>query len=184
MSGKSGANQGNVLVVYYTVSGNTARVAQDIAKRMHADVERLRDARHGTGCMGYLAAVIDAVRQKPVDLGPLSKNPRDYALTVIGTPVWAWKMTPAVRAYLQRVRPNLRRVAFFVTSGDTDVSKIAPSMEEVAGSKAVASAGFNAKELAAWEVYDAKLTAFVEAMANSPEVGMERDSPDTAVPAR
>jgi flavodoxin len=169
MFGTSTRLQGKVLVVYYSVSGNTARVARDIAMLMRADLEALRDERQGSGCMAYIKAVVDAIRQTPIELGPLSKHPREYALIVVGTPVWAWKMTPAVRAYLQRVRPDLGKVAFFVTSGDTDVSKIAPAMEEVSGCHPIACAGFNAEELANTELYREKLDTFVRAMKDAPD---------------
>lgn len=47
----------------------------------------------------------------PAHIGPLSKNPADYALTIIGTPVWVGTMTPAVRAYLQNNQERLHNVA-------------------------------------------------------------------------
>jgi hypothetical protein len=120
------------------------------------------------GFLGYVKAAIDALREKPADIGSLSRNPRDYALTVIGTPVWVGNMTPAARAYLQRVKTDLGKVAFFVTSGDTDVGKVAPRMAKLAGRDPVACAGFSAKELANQAVYDVKLDAFVSAMTKEP----------------
>jgi flavodoxin len=153
-----------VLVVYYSMSGNTARVARDLAKRMHADLESLRDTTHGLGAFGYLKAGWNAMRGRPAKLGPVSHSPTSYDLTIIGTPVWAWQMTPAIRAYLQRFGKQLGHVAFFVTSGDTDVARILPAMEALAGRKAVAAAGFNAAELADAGMYEKKLVGFVEAL--------------------
>src|SRR5688572_15200823 len=129
MFGNPAGTSGKALVAYYSMSGNTARVARDIAKLTGADVESLRDPAHGVGFSGYLKAVVDAVWERPAQIGPLSRNPRDYGLTIIGTPVWARHMTPAVRSYLQRCKADIRKVAFFVTSGDTDVISVVPSME-------------------------------------------------------
>jgi menaquinone-dependent protoporphyrinogen IX oxidase len=149
-----------VLVTYYSVTGNTARVARDVAKVLGADVESIQDKSHGVGFVGYLKAVIDAVRGVTPVIGMPTHSPRNYALTVIGTPVWAWHMTPAVRAYLRTCREQFGDVAFFVTSGDTDASKVVPEMESVGGHKALAYAGFNARELANRDVYDRKIQEF------------------------
>jgi menaquinone-dependent protoporphyrinogen IX oxidase len=164
METSSAGSAGKVLVVYYSLTGNTARVARDIARRTGGDIESLRDSSYGVGFTGYIKAAVDAVRGASVQLGPLARNPRDYALTIIGTPVWVGHMTPSVRGWLQRCRADLGPVAFFVTSGDTDVSKIAPALESLAGRKAVALAGFNAKVLGNREFYDAEISGFLNAI--------------------
>jgi flavodoxin len=153
-----------VLVVYYSLTGNTARVARDIAARTGADLESLRDPSHGTGFFGFMKASLDALRGHVPKVGPLTRDIAGYDLTIIGTPVWARRMTPAIRAYLQIVRGKLRRVAFFVTSGDTDVVFLLPALEKAAGTRAVATAGFNQRELKDPDVYGAKLTAFQTAL--------------------
>ena len=168
MAVESTAGTRGTLVVYYSLSGNTARVAKDLATRTHADIESLRDRDHGTGALGYLKAVVDAVRGKPAKLGPLAFSPRSYTLILIGTPVWAGRMTPAIRAYLKNFAADLKNVAFFVTSGGTDVGSIAPAMETVLGHSAVASAGFNATELADPKAYEAKLSAFAQKLNSAP----------------
>jgi flavodoxin len=164
METSSAGSAGKVLVVYYSLTGNTARVARDLAKFTGGDIESIRDSGHGVGLAGYLKATIDAVRGASAQIGPLSRNPRDYALTIVGTPVWARQMTPAIRGWLQRCRENLGPVAFFVTSGDTDVSRIAPALEFLAGRRAVALAGFDARELGNRQSYDAKMSGFLKEM--------------------
>ena len=78
-------------------------------------------------------------------------------------------MTPAARAYIEKTKGNAPKMAFFVTSGGTDAGKIVPSMEEAAGRKAIAFAGFNAKELKDSAVYEKKLAAFVATLRHRPE---------------
>ena len=149
-----------VLVAYYSLSGNTARVARDLAARLNADIESIQDLEHGTGLLGRLAAVFDALRKAPASIGTIQHDPTAYELIVVGTPVWVGQMTPAVRAYLQAIRGRTRNVALFVTSGNTGIEKIAPSMETLAERQAAASIGFNAKELAAAATYKERLDTF------------------------
>jgi hypothetical protein len=156
-----------VLVAYYSMTGNTARVARDLGARLGADIESIQDSEHGIGRLGQLAAAFDAWRKAPAKIGKLLHDPADYAMTVIGTPVWTWRMTPAVRAYLEQTRGRVRNVAFFVTSGDTEIGKLLPSLEAVSGQRAVASAGFNAGELADAVGYERQLAAFIEQVASA-----------------
>jgi hypothetical protein len=135
-------------------------VARDLAKLVGADIESIRDRGHGVGFFGYAKAAWDAMRRVPANIGPQSKNPADYALTVIGTPVWVGNMTPAVRAYLQNNKGRLRNVAFFITSGSTEAAKVVSTMEALAGSTAVALQGFDARELQDSNVYDRKVAEF------------------------
>jgi flavodoxin len=149
------------LVVYYSMTGNTARVARDIAKRTGADLESIRDRQHGTGFFGFIKASFDALRGATVDVSPILRDPAEYALTIIGTPVWVGSLTPAVRSYLQKTRGKNARVAFFVTSGNTDVARVLPKLEAAADAHAVGAVGFNAQELQVQNLYEAKLTGFL-----------------------
>jgi menaquinone-dependent protoporphyrinogen IX oxidase len=157
----------HVLVVYYSMTGNTARVARDLASRIDADIESIQDHSHGGGALGQFTGAFDAWRKAPAKIGALLRDPAEYAITVVGTPVWVGQMTPAVRAYLKQTSGRLHNVAFFVTSGDTDVGKIQPSLELAAGRKAVASAGFNATELGDAATYETKLAVFAEEIARA-----------------
>ena len=157
-----------ILVVYYSHTGNTERVAKDLAARLRADVERIEDKADRSGFTGYLGAIYDSVRKVAADIGKPQKDPADYALAVVGTPVWAWNITPAARAYLQATKGRPRAVAFFVTSGNTDAAKIVPEMEAVSGQKAIASTGFTANELKDPAAYESKLGAFVKALEARP----------------
>lgn len=157
----------SVLVVYYSLTGNTARVAKDLADRLGADLESIQDKSHGTGAWGQFSAAFDAWRKAPARIGALQQDPAQYAVTVIGTPVWTWQMTPAVRAYLKQARGRVQNVSFFVTSGDTEVHKVLPSLEAEAGMKSVAAAGFSARELSEPATYETKLAALVQEISSA-----------------
>lgn len=155
------------LVVYYSRTGNTARVAQEIARRVDADLEEIREATDRRGFLGYLRAGYDSMREVASDIAEPRRDPGIYALLIVGSPVWGWRMTPAVRSYLRKTRGRGGAVAFFVTSGDTDVARIAPPMEDAAGQKAIATAGFNAKELADAARFESKIGQFVSALRSA-----------------
>lgn len=148
------------LVSYYSLTGNTARVARDLAARLGADLESIQDRGHGSGFIGSIQAAYHAWRGRPATIGAARHDPANYDLIIVGTPVWVGRMTPAVRAYLQANREKFHDVAFFVTSGGTDVAKLAPAMQAVAGRAAIAVAGFDKGELADAKAYRQKLVHF------------------------
>lgn len=153
-----------ILVVYYSLSGNTERVAEDLAARLGAEREKIGDTRNRRGLLGYLRAAFDSIREHPADLTGVDADPSDFALTIIGTPIWAGKITPAMRTYLRLHRDKFNEVAFFTTSGSTSADKVVPAMERLVRRRAVASVGFNYVELKTPDLYENKIGAFLEGL--------------------
>ncbi len=90
-----------ILVTYYSLEGNTQYLAEGIAECLEADIVRLmpvKDIKNNK--TKYLFGGRQAVMKKKPKLLPFDKNPEEYDLIIIGTPVWASTMTPAVRSFL------------------------------------------------------------------------------------
>jgi flavodoxin len=156
-----------ILVVYYSLSGNTERVARDVAAKLNADLEKLTDKKDRSGFLGYFGAGKDATLRTPAELGEVQKDPAAYDLVVMGTPVWAWTMAPALRAYIMKYRDKCAAVAFFTTAGGTEPARIVAAMETLAGKKALASAGFTQKkELRDAAAYTARMNDFIAALTS------------------
>ncbi|MFA5161913.1 MAG: flavodoxin [Elusimicrobiales bacterium] len=153
-----------ILVVYYSRTGYTKKVAQDLSQRLGADTEEIRDLSDRSGFIGYLKAVRAAMKEIPAENAPASAKPGNYKLLVIGTPVWAWNMTPAVRAYLEMNTGKLPKVAFFTTFGGSGHEKTVRLMEGLSGKKAEASAGFRQRQIGKSPAYEAQLDTFVKTL--------------------
>jgi multimeric flavodoxin WrbA len=156
-----------VLVVYYSLTGNTERVAKDLARRLDADVENIHDKRHRRGMLGGFFAALDAWRQVPAAIDTPRYDPSQYRIVLIGTPVWLGQMTPAVRAYLQRESSGFKAVGFFMTSGNTEIASVAPSMQRLTQRAAVAAMGLRILELEDSSTYERKIDAFVRQVRDS-----------------
>jgi flavodoxin len=116
------------LVVYYSRTGNTRGLAEKIAGILHADFDEIIDKKDRTGITGYLKAGKDAMTKASTDIG-YKLNPVDYDMVVIGSPIWGFTMTPALRTYLTAHSGSFKDVAFFATSGGSEIDKIAGEME-------------------------------------------------------
>ena len=158
------AMQKKVLVAYYSRTGNTERVAKDVAAKLGADIERITDKRDRKGFFGFLFGGRDAARKFKTEIGEPVKDPANYDITVVGTPVWAWNMTPAVRTYIEKNKSRLNDIALFVTSGSTGSDKIAACMEELSGKKAASVAGFTSTDMKKKNAYSEKIDSFADAL--------------------
>ncbi len=151
-----------ILIVYYSRTGNTKRVALDLASKLNADIEEIVDKKSRKGFFGYLFGGRDAARKFRTEIAAPANDPAHYDITIVGTPVWAWGMTPAVRTYIERFKDRFGTVAYFVTSGGTNAQKTVTGMERLSGKTAIAYAGFVQKELKDGALYEAKLTGFAD----------------------
>lgn len=157
--------QRKALVVYYSRTGNTKKVAEDIAVALNADIEQLVDKKDYSGVMGFMKAGKAASKEQPADLAPVKYDPSKYEMVILGTPVWAWNMTPAIRAYITNNKQAFKSISIFTTSGGTKPDKIVEKMETLAGKKAVSFSGFFAGEIKAnGSSYKEKLQAFLKGL--------------------
>ena len=123
------------LVVFYSRSGTTKRVAQEVAKALNADIDEVIDKKSRKGILGFLRAGYDATRGKTTEI-EFEKDPSGYDLVVIGTPVWNGRVTPAIRTYLLRNREKIKNAAFFSTCAGRP-GKCLEQMEELWGKKPI-----------------------------------------------
>lgn len=109
----------NIVIVYYSYSGNThkaARRMEEILKQSHT-VKRVRIEAEGEARSFFMQALRGLMRRK-IGISPVETNLAAYDLVILGTPVWAREMCPAMRVYLEKVSGLAGKKAVpFVTYG-------------------------------------------------------------------
>ncbi|MDY6913044.1 MAG: flavodoxin [Planctomycetota bacterium] len=151
------------LVVYYSRTGVTRKVAEALAEALGADIEQLIDTKKRGGALGFAVAVKDAAMKKLIPIAAPQKDPADYELVVVGTPVWADTICSAVRMYLTDYGKEIKRGAFFCTTHTSGIEKTLAAMQELAGCETAATASFRQKHVKRDE-HTADLDAFVNAL--------------------
>ncbi|HPI67406.1 MAG TPA: flavodoxin [bacterium] len=150
-----------ILIAYYSKTGKTERVAKDLAEGLNADIEKIIDQKNRQGIWGYISGGRDALKKRLTEIGPITKNPADYDLIILGMPVWGWNLTPALRTYLLENKDKIKDYAFFVTSGNTEADKMIKYFQEIMSKEAKALVGFNEKELTNQKIYQEKINDFI-----------------------
>lgn len=101
------------LVVYYSRTNTTKRIADEIAMRLKADVAAIEPQKGYEGALGWLRAGREAGARIEPKIRQVQTD--GYDLVVIGTPVWVGTMASPVRTFMKRNK--LDNVAFFCTMG-------------------------------------------------------------------
>jgi flavodoxin len=135
------------LVVYYSRTGTTERVGKIIAEKLSADTEAIIDKKDRSGVLGFIGGGKDALLGKDAEIEPIGHDPSGYDLIIVGTPVWASSVCPAVRRYLVQESGRLPQVAFFLTTGGTGMTKTFQRMAEVCEQSPVATLALKARDV-------------------------------------
>jgi flavodoxin len=122
-----------VLVVYYSRTGTTKKVASAIAQALSADLEQIADPMPRGGILGYLKSGFDATLKRATPIAAPKLSPRPYDLVVVGSPTWNASVATPVRTYLMRERGLLGAVAFFATCGGRGGDRVVGEMAQIAG---------------------------------------------------
>lgn len=102
------------LIVYYSYTGNTKRIAQMIQNEIGGDIAEIETV---VPYEGDYNIVVDQGHEE-VNRGfmpqikPLNVNIKDYDTVILGTPVWWYTFAPAVKTFLNnndfQVRQSIR----------------------------------------------------------------------------
>ncbi|MDO9390467.1 MAG: flavodoxin [bacterium] len=149
------------LVVYYSRTGFTKKLALALAAKLQADTEELVDNTSRKGIMGWLKGGRDAVKKFMTVISPAQKDPAQYDLVVVGSPVWAGTMAPALRTYLTQQKAKVKKSACFCTMGGYGDQGLFSQVEDILGQKALATLTVRTKQVAGSQ-YAAELDRFAE----------------------
>jgi menaquinone-dependent protoporphyrinogen IX oxidase len=110
----------SVLVAYYSNTGRSKAAAEDIAHRLDADLERIEPVGHDPGSFfGYLGAAVASLFGDTWPIKPPTSTAVVYELVVICAPVWAGRLAPPAREWLNVSRARIKDIAACATVGGT-----------------------------------------------------------------
>jgi flavodoxin len=150
-----------ILIAYYSRTGLTKKIADKLQEKLGCEVEEIISSKKRSGVVGYLFSGKEATQKKAAEIQPTLKNPADYDLVIIGTPIWSWNLSSPVRAYLMQNADRLKRVAVFCTMGGSGDKTAFSETEKICGYNLLASASFLSKEIVAGK-FEAKLEKFAQ----------------------
>ena len=153
------------LVVFYSRTGTTKKVAQNLATKLEADIEEIIAQKDRRGIWGYLLSGKEAMRKIPAKIAPTQKDASLYDLVIVGTPMWAMTVSGPVRAYLAANKIKFKKLAFFLLRGGEKDGRVFAEMENISGQKPLATLAVRTKD-AVKDNFDQKVEEFINRLTH------------------
>ena len=105
-----------VLVVYYSRSGNTEAMAREIARKFDADIVQLKAEKYTLDYKGWRNANNDADDQiTMVQIEPEVVNLEKYRLVFLGSPIWWYRPAPPLWTFVEKNDFSKKKIILFNT---------------------------------------------------------------------
>jgi flavodoxin len=153
-----------ILVTYYTRTNNTKSVAKEIQKNLNCDIEEIIDLKNRSGFIAYIKSCFDALKGTPTEIKPTEKDVSEYDLVIVGTPVWASTMAPAILTYLKENKEKFKDVSFFCTCGSSGYDKTISKMEGLVNKKSKEKLFMTKSDIQS--SFNSKIESFTETLEN------------------
>lgn len=114
---KLNADLGKVLVVYYSLTGHTKDIAEQIAAKTGADIFEIKTIETYSSPSVYMKSKKELTSKNYPELQGNLPNVADYDTIFVGGPVWWYTMAPALYSYLKVTDFGGARVVPFSTQG-------------------------------------------------------------------
>jgi flavodoxin len=121
------------LIIYYSRTGVTKKLAEKLADVFAADIEEIKDPTDRSGLKGYFNCGREAVLKKLALIDPIVHDLKKYDLVLVGTPVWAMTISSPVRAFLENYKSEFKSWGLFATQGGEGEQKTLLGAEKVVG---------------------------------------------------
>jgi flavodoxin len=136
-----------ILVVYYSRTGNSKKVAEILQKELGCDIEEIIAQSSYAGIKGYIRAAREGIGKIAAKINPASKNAADYDIVIVGGPVWGRIISSPIRAYLEQNKDKIKNMASFCTMGG-DKGKSFQETERICNKSLVAKIAIKAWHIA------------------------------------
>jgi flavodoxin len=149
------------LIVYYSNTGHTKKIAEELAEVSGWRVAEIREAKSRQGRWGEIRCVIEALIGIKPHIEFESPSFDTFHLVIIGTPVWAGHVASPVQSFLAKHRNSFNRVAFFCTCAGPHSGPVFDQLHSLSGRVPVNTLAITNEEMKSSSYRD-KLAAFAK----------------------
>ncbi|MBS0427994.1 MAG: flavodoxin [Proteobacteria bacterium] len=135
-----------VLVVVYSNTGTSQRVAELLCSQHRWTLGAVTDLRPRRGVEGNLRCVLDSLLRRRPRVRYDGPPPEAFDLVVLVAPIWLMRLAGPMRSFVARSGRALRRVAVLSVMGGQGAPNAAAEIAELCGSTPVLSAAVTQRE--------------------------------------
>ncbi|MEM5947249.1 flavodoxin family protein [Spirochaetia bacterium 38H-sp] len=140
-----------VLLVYYSHTGSVEKIASFIKGKYSVDTLEIEPKKKipTSGFFMFMLGGYEAIFKKAPPLKNPEINPGDYDLIIVGSPVWAGRISSPVYSFIKRYGFSEKKCAVFCCyagNPGNSLSELSDLLEE-RGNHIISIAGFKQKDL-------------------------------------
>ena len=103
------------LVIYYSYTGNTRKLAVSIAESEGADLYEIKDREHLSTAKAFAVGAVRSRQGKKMDIEPITADFTAYEKVIVMGPIWAGKPAPQIMEALDKLLPGQHVEAIMVS---------------------------------------------------------------------
>jgi len=103
------------LVLFYSFSGNTGKLASQKAAETGADIEEIIETKKMSVLKAYTVGIYKAVKRKKTEIQPIKSRLDSYEKIIIMAPVWAGNPAPAFNSIIEML-PSGKEIELVMVS--------------------------------------------------------------------
>lgn len=155
-----------ILIVYYSRTWSTKKIALEISDLIDCDIEEIVDEKNRSWIIWYFWAWRDAALKKLTKIQDTKFDPKEYKTLIIWTPVRDFTMATSIRTYLTQSKNSLpENMFFFCTQGSAGDMATFQDMTILSWKKPIFTTSFNSREIKS-ESYKVKLNNFIQRISH------------------
>lgn len=154
------------LVVYYSRTGTTRKLAGAITEKIDADKIEIKTKKNLQGLSGAIKSGWDSFAERKPVIEEIDRDLGEYDIVLIGSPIWAGNVSAPVRTFLLKYRDQMKKIAFFATFGASKAQKIFENMEILTGKRPETVLSIRKKKVED-ENYEKEIVEYLETIENS-----------------
>ena len=128
-----------ILIVYYSLTDNTKFIAEALIDSIEADILELKPIKElkADNSTRFIWGGYQSTMKKKPKLIDFDINPLEYDLIILGTPVWAWNISPPMRSFLSKFDLTSKKVALWMCHAGDGVKAMNRFKETLKGANIV-----------------------------------------------
>ena len=133
-----------ILIVYYSLTGNTQFIAEALRDSIEADILELKPIKELNADKGsrFMWGGYQSTMKKKPKLKDFDINPLEYDLVILGTPVWAWNISPPMRSFLSKFDFTDKNVALWMCHAGDGIKAMIRFKEVLKSANVIESISF------------------------------------------
>jgi hypothetical protein len=137
----------SILVVCYSSTGTSRRLAQLLCSHHGWPLGEVLEQHPRVGAVGTLRCVLDSLLRRHPAVRYEGPDPENFRTVVLLSPIWMYRLAGPMRSFVAARREALRRVALIFTMGSGGASNAVAEVAHTLGHAPVLVGAFTSREV-------------------------------------